>query len=87
MVLTKELEALAGACEFELLAAWIESVHSSAETTRMEATSAREAATLLQAETHRMRVESGRAVSRSTIAREARQNHRAAPDPAAASAY
>ena len=66
MVFTKEFEALARGCDFELLAAWIESVHSSAETARMKANSARETATLLRAETHRMRVESGRAVTRST---------------------
>lgn len=84
MVLTKECKALARACEFELLATWIESVHSIAGTTRMEANSARETAALLRAETRRMRVESGRAVSRSTTAREARHKHRAAPHPAAA---
>ena len=75
MALRKESEALARACEFELLAAWNESVHLSAETARMEANGARETATRLRAETQRMRVESGRAVSRSTTAREARHKH------------
>jgi len=58
--------------EFALLVAWIDAVRSGCDAIRLKANELREDANLLRAEARRLREEDGRAVDRSTTARETR---------------